>query len=100
MIELLINNIRLVRAQIVDATSGDWVLDYILDVVTIQIIVTDVVGAGLTCPGANAVTCSGAVNGAVCPAASTIATLTGAGITVAALPVNGALQFAYTCNVN
>ena len=43
MIELLINNIRLVRAQIVDATSGDWVLDYILDVVTIQIIVTDVV---------------------------------------------------------
>lgn len=64
------------------------------------VIVTDVVGAGLTCPGTNAVTCSGAVNGAVCPAASTIATLTGAGITVAALPVNGALQFAYTCNVN
>jgi uncharacterized repeat protein (TIGR01451 family) len=64
------------------------------------VIVTDVVGAGLTCPGTNAVTCSGAVNGAVCPAASTIATLTGAGITVATLPVNGALQFAYTCNVN
>jgi uncharacterized repeat protein (TIGR01451 family) len=64
------------------------------------VIVTDVVGAGLTCPGTNTVTCSGAVNGAVCPAASTIATLTGAGITVAALPVNGALQFAYTCNVN
>ena len=42
-IELLINNIRLVRAQIVDVTCGDWVLDYILDVVTIQIIVTDVV---------------------------------------------------------
>lgn len=64
------------------------------------VIVTDVVGAGLTCPGTNAVTCSGAVNGAVCPAASTIAALTGSGITVAALPVNGALQFAYTCNVN
>jgi uncharacterized repeat protein (TIGR01451 family) len=64
------------------------------------VIVTDVVGAGLTCPGTNAVICSGAVNGAVCPAASTIATLTGAGITVATLPVNGALQFAYTCNVN
>jgi uncharacterized repeat protein (TIGR01451 family) len=63
-------------------------------------IVTDVVGAGLTCPGANVVTCSGEVNGAVCPAASTIATLTGVGITVATLPVNGALQFAYTCNVN
>lgn len=64
------------------------------------VIVTDVVGAGLTCLGTNVVTCSGAVNGAVCPAASTIATLTGAGITVATLPVNGALQFAYTCNVN
>jgi uncharacterized repeat protein (TIGR01451 family) len=64
------------------------------------VIVTDVVGAGLTCPGTNTVTCSGAVNGAVCPAASTIAALTGAGITVAALPVTGSLQFAYTCNVN
>ncbi len=64
------------------------------------VIVTDVVGAGLTCPGANAVTCSGAVNGAVCPAPSTIATLTGAGITVATLPVTGSLQFTYTCNVN
>jgi uncharacterized repeat protein (TIGR01451 family) len=64
------------------------------------VIVTDVVGAGLTCPGANVVTCSGEVNGAVCPAASNITTLTGAGITVATLPVNGALQFAYTCNVN
>lgn len=64
------------------------------------VIVTDVVGAGLTCPGTNVVTCSGAVNGAVCPAASTIAALTGAGITVATLPVTGSLQFAYTCNVN
>ena len=64
-------------------------------------IVTDVVGAGLTCPGANVVTCSGAVNGAVCPAGPlTIANLTGAGITVATLPVTGALQLAYTCNVN
>ena len=64
-------------------------------------IVTDAVGAGLTCPGTNVVTCSGAVNGAVCPAGPlTIANLTGAGITVATLPVNGALQFAYTCNVN
>jgi uncharacterized repeat protein (TIGR01451 family) len=64
-------------------------------------ILTDVVGAGLTCPGANTVTCSGAVNGAVCPAGPlTIANLTGAGITVATLPVTGSLQFAYTCNVN
>jgi uncharacterized repeat protein (TIGR01451 family) len=64
------------------------------------LIVTDVVSAGLTCPGTNVVTCSGAVNGAVCPAASNITTLTGAGITVATLPVTGALQFSYTCNVN
>lgn len=64
-------------------------------------IVTDVVGADLTCPGANVVTCSGAVNGAICPAGPlTIANMTGAGITVATLPVNGALQFSYTCNVN
>jgi uncharacterized repeat protein (TIGR01451 family) len=64
-------------------------------------IVTDVVGAGLTCPAASAVTCTVIGVGAVCPAGPlTIANLTGAGITVATLPVNGALQFAYTCNVN
>lgn len=65
------------------------------------VVVTDVVGAGLTCPGANTVTCSGATGGAVCPGGPlTIANLTGAGITVATLPVTGSLQFAYTCNVN
>ena len=64
------------------------------------VIVTDTVGAGLTCPGTNVVTCSGEVSGAVCPAASNITTLTSTGITVATLPVNGALQFAYACNVN
>lgn len=65
------------------------------------VVVTDTVGAGLTCPGTNVVTCSGATGGAVCPAAPlTIANLTGTGITVATLPVTGALQFAYTCNVN
>jgi uncharacterized repeat protein (TIGR01451 family) len=64
-------------------------------------LLTDVVGVGLTCPGASVVTCSGAVNGAICPVGPlTIANLTGAGITVTTLPVNGALQFAYTCNVN
>lgn len=64
------------------------------------VIVTDVIGVGLNCPGTNVVTCSGAVNGAVCPGgALTVANLTGAGITVATLPVNGALQFAYTCTV-
>jgi uncharacterized repeat protein (TIGR01451 family) len=66
-----------------------------------NVIVTDVVGAGLTCPAANIVTCTVTGAGAVCPAGPlTIANLTGAGITVATLPVNGALQFAYTCNVN
>ena len=65
------------------------------------VVVTDVAGAGLTCPGTNVVTCSGATGGAVCPTAPlTIANLTGAGITVATLPVTGSLQFAYTCNVN
>ena len=63
-------------------------------------IVTDVVGAGLTCPPTNAVTCSVIGAGAVCPAgALTIASLT-TGVTLATLPSGGALQFAYTCNVN
>jgi uncharacterized repeat protein (TIGR01451 family) len=65
------------------------------------VVVTDVVGAGLTCPAGNTVTCSGATGGAICPGGPlTIANLTGAGITVATLPVTGSLQFAYTCNVN
>jgi uncharacterized repeat protein (TIGR01451 family) len=64
------------------------------------VIVTDVVGAGLTCPATNVVTCTVTGAGAVCPAGPlTIASLT-TGVTVATLPVNGALQFAYTCNVN
>lgn len=88
------------------ATSGDT-NNYVVTLtnqgpsVANGVVVTDVVGGGLTCPSTNVVTCSGAVNGAVCPAGPlTIANLTGAGITVATLPVNGALQFAYTCNVN
>lgn len=65
------------------------------------VIVTDVpVPAGLTCPGANAVICTVTGAGALCPTGPlTIANLT-AGVTVATLPVNGALQFAYTCSVN
>jgi uncharacterized repeat protein (TIGR01451 family) len=64
-------------------------------------VLTDAVGSGLTCPAGNIVTCSGATNGAICPAGPlTIANLTGPGITVATLPVNGSLQFAYACNVN
>jgi uncharacterized repeat protein (TIGR01451 family) len=63
-------------------------------------IVTDVVGAGLTCPPTNAVTCSVIGAGAVCPAGPlTIASLT-TGVTVPTLPSAGALQFAYSCNVN
>ena len=62
-------------------------------------VVTDVVGAGLTCLASNSVTCS-AAGGAVCPAGLTIGNLTGSGITIATLPVGGALQFTYTCTVN
>jgi uncharacterized repeat protein (TIGR01451 family) len=65
------------------------------------VVVTDVVGAGLTCPPANPVVCTVTGVGAVCPTgALTIASLTGAGMTIATLPASGALQFAYTCNVN
>lgn len=66
-----------------------------------NVIVTDVIGAGLTCPVDNPVICTITGVGAVCPAGPlTIGNLTGAGITVAELPVSGALQFAYTCSVN
>jgi uncharacterized repeat protein (TIGR01451 family) len=64
------------------------------------VVVTDVVGAGLTCPAASTVTCTVSAGAAVCPAGSlTFANLT-AGLTIATLPVNSALQFAYACNVN
>lgn len=64
------------------------------------VIVTDVVGAGLICPGTNAVTCTVTGAGAECPTGPlTIASLT-AGVAVATLLPVGALQFAYTCNVN
>jgi trimeric autotransporter adhesin len=64
------------------------------------VVVTDVVGAGLTCPPANAVTCLVTAGAAVCPAGPlTLANLT-TGITIATFPNAGALQFAYTCNVN
>jgi uncharacterized repeat protein (TIGR01451 family) len=64
------------------------------------VVVTDVVGAGLTCPATNPVTCSVTSGAAVCPAgALTFANLT-AGITIATFPNASALQFAYTCNVN
>jgi uncharacterized repeat protein (TIGR01451 family) len=66
-----------------------------------NVILTDVVGAGLTCPPANPVVCTVLIAGALCPAGPlNIGNLTGAGITIATLPANGSLQFAYTCNVN
>ncbi len=64
------------------------------------VVLTDVVGAGLTCPPANTVTCSVTAGSAVCPTGSlTFANLL-TGITVATFPNASALQFAYTCNVN
>jgi uncharacterized repeat protein (TIGR01451 family) len=63
-------------------------------------VLTDVEGAGLTCPPANPVTCAVTGAGAVCPTGPlTFANLT-AGVTVPTLPANGALTFSYTCNVN
>ena len=64
------------------------------------VVVTDVAGAGLTCPATNVVTCAVTGAGAVCPAGPlTFANLT-AGATVSTLPANGALTFSYSCNVN
>ena len=66
------------------------------------VVVTDVVGSGLTCPAANVVACTVTAGAAVCPTGSlTFANLNPAsGINVATFPPNSALQFAYTCNVN
>ena len=64
-------------------------------------VITDVVGAGLTCPAANVVTCTVLAGGAVCPAGPfTIANLTGAGITISTLPATGSVQLAYACTTN
>ncbi len=64
-------------------------------------VITDVVGAGLTCPSANLVTCTVLAGLAVCPTGPlTIANLTGAGITVATLPATGSLQLTYACTTN
>lgn len=64
-------------------------------------VITDVVGAGLTCPAANVVTCTVLAGGAVCPVGPfTIANLTGAGITIATLPATGSVQLAYACTTN
>jgi uncharacterized repeat protein (TIGR01451 family) len=60
-------------------------------------VITDVVGAGLTCPAVNTVTCT-AAGGAACPTGPfTMANLTGVGITIATLPTTGSVQLAYAC---
>jgi uncharacterized repeat protein (TIGR01451 family) len=62
------------------------------------VVVTDVVGTGLTCPAANAVTCTVLTGGAVCPVGPlTIANLTGAGIAITTLPSTGSVQLTYAC---
>jgi uncharacterized repeat protein (TIGR01451 family) len=64
-------------------------------------VLSDVVGAGLTCPAGNTVTCTVLGGGAVCPAGPlTIANLTGAGITIATLPATGSVQLSYACTTN
>ncbi len=64
------------------------------------VVVTDVVGAGLTCPPANTVTCSVTAGAAACPAGPLTFTNLTTGLAIATFPPNSALQFAYTCNVN
>jgi trimeric autotransporter adhesin len=87
------------------ATSGGT-NDYVISVSNAGpasadgVVVTDVVGSGLTCPAVNTVTCLVTAGAAVCPAGPlTFANLL-TGITVVTFPNTGALQFAYTCNVN
>ena len=60
-------------------------------------VVTDVVGAGLTCPAGNAVT----IAGPGAPAGSyTISNLTGVGITLGTLGNGQSVTLTYTCTVN
>lgn len=60
-------------------------------------VVTDVVGAGITCPVGNPVT----ITGSGVPAGSfTIANLTGAGITLATLNNGQSATLTYSCQVN
>lgn len=60
-------------------------------------VVTDVVGAGLTCPASNPVT----ITGSGVPGGSfTIANLTGAGITLGTLNTGQSATLTYSCQVN
>lgn len=63
-------------------------------------VITDIIGAGLTCPAANVVTCTPS-GGASCSAGPfTIASLTGAGIIIPTLPATGSVQLSYACTAN
>jgi uncharacterized repeat protein (TIGR01451 family) len=60
-------------------------------------VITDVVGAGLTCPGTNVVTCTPS-GGATCSAPTfALSALTGAGIAILTLPATGSVQLTYAC---
>lgn len=64
------------------------------------VVVSDVVGAGLTCPAANTVICSVTSGAAVCPGGALVFSNLTSGLAIVTFPPNSALQFAYTCNVN
>ncbi|MEQ1535303.1 MAG: hypothetical protein ABL923_05445 [Burkholderiaceae bacterium] len=64
-------------------------------------VLTDVAGAGLTCPAGNTVTCAVLTGTAICPIAPiTFGNLAGAGLAINTFPANSSLQFSYSCNVN
>lgn len=67
-----------------------------------NLVLTDVVGAGLACPPASLVVCSviPSPTPATCPTGTlTLGNLVSPGYTIATFPANSGLQFAYTCNV-
>ena len=64
------------------------------------VVLTDVVGAGLTCPPSNPVTCAVTSPSAVCPSGPLTFSNLISGVTITNFPPNSALQFAYSCNVN
>ena len=63
-------------------------------------VITDVIGAGLTCPAANVVTCTPAGSATCSTGPFSIANLTGAGITILTLPAAGSVQLTYSCTAN
>lgn len=96
-------DLRVVKSNGVSSvTSGSTVTYSVvvtnagLDTVT-GALITDVVGAGLTCPAGNAVT----ITGSGVPAGSfTIANLTGVGIALGTLATGQSATLTYSCQVN